>query len=413
MRRRWAIGVGIAVLAILFTGCIGSTGDGIEDASTEAPSANATNASEALPATITGLEETTSVSTEGGGNGIWVDEQRDLLLSSNGGGGLQLVDIGNETPEKLGTLGEVTARDVDLLRWDGTPYAVLAAGSAGIHVVDVSDPRAPEKVATADEYGSHNLAAVQGTPYVYDSTAVGPSGKAQGAFVPVLDLSTPEDPSWTTFSIPAQVNGRPTQSDGCHDVWVQEELDRAYCAGGGSAGMTYGHGGGETFIWNISEDPTDPEWVGLADHPSIMYHHQAVPSENGNHLYINDEFLAPNCRSMQPVESGPAVKQSTAAMWVFDISDPANPEMRSYVQNPEDTPHANCGSHFGDRIEDRNVLAWGWYGGGTMLIDVEDPANPEILDEVAADESTWDARYHDGRVYSSSASVQVLDILGE
>jgi hypothetical protein len=405
-----ALALALALLAVPVVGCIGDTGEQVDETSTE-PVENTTEDEPVLPDEIGGFAQADTLNTEGSGTGIWIDEQRDLVLSANGGGGLQIFDVSEpENAEKIGTLGDISARDVDLLRWNGTPYAVLADSSEGIHIVDTSTPSDPELVATADEYSSHNLAAVQGTPYVYDSTAAGAVAKADGsAVVPVLDLTTPSEPSWETFPIPGAVNGQPIQSDGCHDVWVSEDREMAYCAGGGGF---YTAGGGETFIWDISQSVTDPAWVGVIDNPSIMYHHQAVPSEDGNHVYINDEFLAPNCRSMQPIESGPAVEQTTAAMWIYNVSDPENPTLESYVQNPEDTPHANCGSHFGDRIDGREVLSWGWYEGGTMLIDVEDPADPVILDEIDPEGSTWDARYHEGYVYGSSGNLQVLDIVG-
>jgi hypothetical protein len=400
--RRTALLALLAGLA-LAAGCIGGSDD------LEAAESNDTDdppeaAEPVLPTEIGGLTEIASLETDGGGNGVWIDEERDLLLSTNAGAGLQIVDVADpDNPELLGTLGEVTARDVDLLRVDGTPYAVLADSAEGIHVVDVADPTAPELVATADEYASHNLAAVPGTPYVYDSTAQTQAKATGEPIVPVLDLSSPADPEWTTVEIPATVNGQPVQSDGCHDVVVRVDLGQAFCAGGGGF---YAAGGGETFVWNISEDPTDPEWVGVVDNPSIVYHHQAVASEDGDLLFINDEHLAPNCNGVS-TPAGDA-RQTTAAMWVYDISDPGSPELMDYVQVDDEDANANCGSHFGDLVDGRDLLVWGWYQGGTLLIDVSDPQDATITDRIEPIGSTWDARYHEGHVYASSGDLQVL-----
>jgi hypothetical protein len=407
MRTRLALVATALLLIVPLAGCIGDTGQDTASTDAETPTGEETPVSP-LPDEIQGLAELSTVETEGSGTGIWIDEQRDVLISANGGAGMQLYDVsdaGNAT--QLGSLGNLSARDADLLRWNETPYAILAGGGEGIHVVDITDPRSPELVVTADEYSSHNVAVVPGTPYVYDSTAVGAQNKVTDPVIPVLDLTDPGNPAWVTIEIPAQVNGQATQSDGCHDVVVRQDLGKAFCAGGGSM---YRMGGGETFIWDISEDPTSPVWEGIVDNPSIVYHHQALASQDGKLLFINDEHIESNCNG---VSQGPVdARQTTAAMWVYDISDPADPTMRSYVQVNDDEVNDNCGSHFGSLVGDRPFLAWGWYEAGTLLIDVSDPDNARIADRIGPAGSTWDAKYHEGHVYGSSGNLQVLDIVG-
>lgn len=398
------------LLLVPLVGCLGSP---TEDASTETDDPmNETDPGPVIPEELTGLSPLSTVETEGSGTGVWVDEQRDLLLSANAGAGLQIVDVSDPAgAEVVGQLGEIYARDVDLMRHGGTPLAILAGAGDGIHVVDVSDPRAPQLVSTASEWSSHNVAVVPGTPYVYDATAVGIQQKATNPVVPVLDLSDPANPAWETISIPAQVNGVATQSDGCHDVVVRPDLDQAFCAGGGSM---YRTGGGETFIWDISEDPLAPAWVGVIDNPSIIYHHQALASEDGSLLFINDEHIEQNCRR---TEAGPVTaQQTTAAMWIYDISNPSTPTLEGYLQAeaPDQDATAtegNCGSHFGDLVDGRDAVVWGWYQGGTILIDTSDPANPTILDQKAPTSGqTWEAEYHDGYVYGSSGNLDVYAI---
>lgn len=399
------------MLSVPLLGCLGSTSD---TTGTDAgpPGGDGAETAPELPETLSTLAPVTAVETDGSGTGVWVDEQRDLLLSANGGAGLQVFNISEPgTPTLVGQLGDIYARDVDLMRHDGATWAILAGGGEGIHVVDIADPREPGLVTTADEWGSHNVAVVPGTPYVYDATAVGPQGKLANPVVPVLDLSTPSQPAWHEIEIPATVAQVPTQSDGCHDVVVRVDLGQAFCAGGGSM---YRMGGGETFIWDISADPLSPEWVGVIDNPSIVYHHQALASEDGALLFINDEHIAPNCNSQDvgPLEA----QQPTAALWVYDISDPTNPALEGYLQadNPTaDTPDpdANCGSHFGDLVDGRDAVVWGWYQGGTVLIDTSDPARPVIIDQTApASGQTWEAEYHAGHVYGSSGNLEVFAI---
>jgi hypothetical protein len=410
MRSSLALATALLLITVPVVGCIGSSGTGApaEAANATDPATNESSTSP-LPEDITGLAELDTVSTEGSGTGIWIDEQRDVLVSANGGGGLQLYDVSDaDNVTKLGSVGDLSARDADILRYDGTTYAILAGSSEGIHVVDIDDPSEPEHVVSADKYGAHNVASVPGTPYIYDATAVGADGKATNPIIPVLDISNPEDPSWTTIDIPAEVNGQPTQSDGCHDVVVRQDLGKAFCAGGGSM---YAAGGGETFIWDISDDVTDPVWEGVIDNPSIMYHHQALASEDGDLLMINDEFIAPNCNgaSQGPVDA----RQTTASMWVYNISDTQNPQLMDQVQVIDEDQNANCGSHFGDLVDGREMVTWGWYEAGTLLIDISEPSDTEIVDRIDPEGSTWDAKYHDGHVYGSSGDLQVLDIVGE
>ena len=78
---------------------------------------------------------------------------------------------------------------------------------------------------------------------------------------------------------------------------------------------------------------------------------------------------------------------------------------------PVPDPMGNCGSHFGDVVDGTDFLVWGWYGGGTLLIDVSDKANPAIAQQVAPHGSIWDARYFNGHVYSADSGVSVLRVV--
>ncbi|MBW3581775.1 MAG: hypothetical protein KY455_01630 [Euryarchaeota archaeon] len=382
----------------------------------------------ALPETISGIEAVTSVGTEGGGTGIWFDEDRHLAISANGGAGLHIIDVSDPlNASVIGRLGEIYARDADFLEYNGTKYALLAGGREGIHVIDITDPTEPVLVFTAEDHPSHNVAAVPGTPYVYNAQPfvrdilvpntpsgvpnVGPTPLDTDRGSTILDISQGTNGTWTEIPFPADWDGVRLTSNGCHDVVVRTDLDRAYCAGGG---YEYREGGGETFIWDIADDPRKPKFIGMVDNPFIVYHHQAIVSEDGTILYINDEHIFPNCNR---ADAGPlSVQQPTAAMWVYDISDPADPEMLSWLQpadpnGPVPEPNGNCGSHFGDIIDGTSFLVWGWYQGGTLLIDVSDPTMPEIVQQVVPKSSVWDARYFNGHVYGSDDDLSVFRVV--
>lgn len=389
----------LLVATVALAGCV--TSDEPPNVETTAPAAEPVTTFE-LPDPITGLDPVAALDLGGGGNGIWIDEARNLLYSTNGGAGFFVVDISDpENPVQISDLPAVgSARDVDMLEWDNRTFAVLASG--GIDLVDVTDPYNPFLVWEGDGYGAHNVASVPGTPYIYDS-----SGFAPEKLIPVLDITVPEDPVWHVIEIPLTVNSLPVQSDGCHDITVRVDLGMAYCAGGGTF---YVAGGGETLIMDISKDPLNPEFIGHIDNPSIVYHHQALASEDGKFLYIDDEhIIVDNCQGADVPGLG-SRGQTTGAMWIYDISDPALPVMRSWVQ-PMVVASPNCGSHFGDLVDGAGMVVFGWYSGGTILIDVSNPDEPRVVDQLAPSGSTWDARYHNGHVYGSANSLDVLRLV--
>lgn len=399
--------VAAACMAAALAGCLA---DGPATSDVELPEEDAPS----ILGPVSGFGDAVSLELPAGGQGTWIHEG---ILYHTNGQDLHLVDVSDPTaPALLGSLDGIGARDVDILEQDGRILAFLAGSSRGMHVVDATDPSEPELITTVHmpSAGVHNLAAVPGTPYVYVS---GSSGPARA--IDVLDVTDPYDPVVHTFSIPATMRGVPVESDGCHDITVRVDLDRAFCAGGG--GMYTGLGG-ETFIWDISEEaggPTDPTWVSMMDDPRIKYHHQAFANADGTLLIVNDEFIAPNCLRVEtPLPGALDPQVPFAAAWVWDISDGSEPRMLSFVQNPAtaEAPapeHANCGSHFGDLLPDQERFVMGWYGGGTMLVDFTKPEDPQILDILAPQGATWDARYADGHVFHSSGDLLVTPLLIE
>jgi hypothetical protein len=188
------------------------------------------------------------------------------------------------------------------------------------------------------------------------------------------------------------------------------DLGWAYCAGGGE---TCGYGGG-TFVWNLTGDPTDPAWVGLVDDPRLMYHHQAIAGADGEVLYVGDESLGPNCNR----PAGEALP--TAALWAFDVWDPARPEVLGHVQadrepRPSDTVGGLglCGAHLGGRLGDTGSLTWSWWSAGTVLVDATDPSSMTIRDRVGDVGVVNDALHHAGFVYTGAEDLVVLEVTGD
>lgn len=413
------------LLAASVAGCVATD----DSPAIDNPGYEVTGQTFELPATLSGLEETKLVETEASGTGVWIDEERHLLLSAHHGTGLFITDISDPANAQiLGSVQDIYGRDVDFMTWNGSKLAIVAGAGQGIHVVNIDDPTDPFLVFSAEDNPSHNVAVVPGTPYVFNAQpyvrgwigqnvpstpagGIGPTPLDTDRGSTILDISQGTNGTWTDIPFPATWNGVPLTSNGCHDVVVRMDLGLAFCAGGG---YEYREGGGETFIWDISEDVLAPKFIGMADNPFIVYHHQAIASEDGNFLYINDEHIFPNCqRAETPLMD---VNQPTAAMWVYDITDRTSPELVSWLQAPDPSgpvpdPNGNCGSHFGDLVDGTDYLVWGWYQGGTLLIDVSDKNNPTIVAQNTLHGSAWDARYFNGHVYSGASGISILKLV--
>ncbi len=404
-----------------FAGCIGADAD---DEGYDAPEEGPGRLSRhAVPhdGPGTAFGALSSHNMQAVGQGIWIE---DGLLYGTDGSSLAITDVSDPAdPVDIGFLGDVGARDVDVLEWDGVLYAVLAGSARGMHFVDVTDPTDPVLVMTHEtEVGVHNLASVPGTPYVYVSGADGPPGSAR---IEVVDITDIDFPVSHFFAVPAEWDGVATNTDGCHDITVRVDLGRAYCAGGGGQYQT---GGGETWIWDITPEaggPLDPTWLGMMDDDRVVYNHQAMVNDDGTILIVDDENLGPNCFSadLPGMSSLDDPKVPTGAAWIWDISDETAPVLKGLVQQStvdqflaKNDPFglagaANCGSHFGDIIPGTTSFIMGWYGGGTILVDYSDPENPTIVDSIVTDSSTWDAQYHAGHVFASSGALQIAELI--
>lgn len=133
--------------------------------------------------TVTRFDPTALSSIALGGPGNGVDVSGDFVYVAAGGAGLRVVDVTNRSaPSIAATVALVgTATDV---RVDGN-RAVVTAGAAGLHVLDVTNPRLPRLLGSVDTPGSANDVRLRGNfAYVADG-----SGGLQ-----VIDVSDPAVP---------------------------------------------------------------------------------------------------------------------------------------------------------------------------------------------------------------------------
>ena len=116
-----------------------------------------------------------------GGSGNSVDVSGDHAYVAAGSAGLKIIDVGDpRAPHLASTLALAgVLNDVKLA---GT-RAYLAAGSAGLHVVDVSNPVSPRLLGTFDTPGDAQDVRVNGNlAYVADG----------GSGLQIIDVSSPE-----------------------------------------------------------------------------------------------------------------------------------------------------------------------------------------------------------------------------
>ncbi len=358
-----------------------------------------------------------------GAGGIWVFDDK-VYASGLGRGdhGFWIADI--KDPENPVLLYQAPAdsitpfsRDADIVAHDdGSITLVLATQTDGMHVWDVTDPTAPEFLARVEVNPNHNVATVPGTTFVFNSQSGG-----EGTTNDLIDLTDPAKP------VVAGTYG----THGCHDItFFQDDTRfRAYCAGID-----------RTEIWNMDGfdinadafgitiagtiEGTDSPVVGspaFGTYPVRTLHHLAIVNNDASVLIIGDEHNgggSPGTCFFYDETTG--LSTPLGALWFYDISDEASPELLSWISpasegvspNPANPPGAtpNCTAHFGQVIPGYERLVMAWYTAGVLLIDFEDPENPRIIDQVNEDGNVWDARYYNGHIFTGDIT-RGLDVL--
>ncbi|MBA0124455.1 hypothetical protein H0B56_02745 [Haloechinothrix sp. YIM 98757] len=284
--------------------------------------------------------------------------------------------------------------------------------SAGIRVIDAENPRRPSSVGFAETiHGSHNLTAVGDTGLVYNSSYnLGDPTDVDG--LSIIDVAAdPEDPPVRFLEFPdadsssahpemTNNSGTMPTSPGCHDIGLDLDHDRAFCAG-----IT------ETMIWDIS-DPRNPAIETIIHNPDVSIHHGAQANQDGDVLLVQDEWLGAagaNSGCLAP-------HQPSGTIWFYDISDPDNPQPRSYWSAPEPDPTADfCTTHFFGTFEmpidgeQHDMVVTSYYQHGVWVADFTDPASVETHAFYEPDGANfWSAYPYKGRLYANSFSPATL-----
>lgn len=200
-------------------------------------------------------------------------------------------------------------------------------------------------------------------------------------------------------------DGRPVETNQCHDITVYPEIGLA-------AGACAGNG----ILLDI-RDPANPKRIDSVNDPNYAYWHSASFSNDGKKVVFTDEWgggMGPRCRENDPNKWG--------ANAIFNLADSQKLHFASYYKMPAaQTPAENCVAHNGSLVPvpGRDIKIQAWYQGGISIMDFTDPREPveigyfdrgPIDDKMLVMGGTWSAYWYNGAVYSSEIA-RGLDVL--
>ncbi len=288
-------------------------------------------------------------------------------------------------------------------------------GWEGIRIFDVSNPADPKFVKSVyTDCGSHtnNIIpdpannrllvyvlsyALRGGPTCGEPDLPGSPGNGQISIVEV-PLDRPQD-AFVVNVVPIPVNQTFDDlvslglgaTDGCHDVqfFLELGLAAAACL---SEGQT----------WDIS-DPANPMIIEHFDNDDIEIWHSATFTWDAETIVFGDESIFGSCQSPSDMHG---------RLWFYATSDTIDGDgladpLGSFLI-PRLQPGEYCSAHLFNvlpRRDGMNFLASSWYGGGTSVIDFNDPANAfEIAyydAQVPVPSSTWSTYWFNGFIYAN------------
>lgn len=320
----------------------------------------------------------------------------------------------------------------------GTPPGLPAAEKdrfRGVRIFDISDITKPKQVAAIQSCrGSHTHTLVTDPKdpaniYVYNQGAsyVRPNAELAGC----SDGTPDKNPNLSRYSIDiikvplaapqnAKIiasprlfsddkgkinaltdggshanNGRPEETDHCHDITAYPEIGLA-------AGACSGNG----ILLDI-KDPANPKRIEAVNDPNYAYWHSASFSNDGKKVVYTDEWGGgggARCRETDPNKWG--------ANAIFNLKDNKLTFANYYKLPAAQSATENCVAHNGSLIPvpGRDLKIQAWYQGGVSIMEFTDPANPvEIgyFDRGPIDANmlimggSWSVYWYNGKMYSS------------
>lgn len=392
----------LVLAALLLAGCVASPAP---DAASS-PGAARDDAggglllsSDAAIASASGLTVVANASAPGG-YALRVHEDRAYVATFSSLEGVSVFDVSDPlNPTHLGGIPGQLARSVDVLDWGARVGVAISTGS-DLQVWELTDPTDPVLLASLG-FPSHNVVVHPGANLVYNARNI---QDGVGGVMEIVNASDPDaivlERTWR-FE-PFAADGSVVHNQGCHDLTVWPEQERAYCA-------AYE----QTLVMDVA-DPAHPVILSAITNPLITDHHTAFPILNHTVLVVSDEWLANLAWGCLGHGLAQLPELPVGALWFYDLTTPT-PEVISYVAGPRLPPepwfvehgvNAMCTSHNGQELgEGTGLIAYGWFRAGITLIDASDPAAPVLLDVVDYGGAVGDARWHRGHVLAADDRV--------
>lgn len=300
---------------------------------------------------------------------------------------------------------------------DGLEALKTVPTGAGIWIFDATDPANPVLVHSVGEGGiqptqqltqaTHNISLNPREGLVYYSTAGFHTNPVWGAFSLKGDVTQNTSIEHPMGVLAGRSDGT-AGADGCHDQGLAFDVVDAT---GAERDFVFCAAIGNTLIWDITEDPTNPVHVSTIVNPSINIHHGARLAPDGHTLLLNDELggaAAGVCTGGAP----------TGTQFAYDISVPEAPVAIGYGATDElqsDTNLSACTSHFYNFIspeqnaDAKQLSVTGWYRSGAVIHDFTRaagvaPVGPAPVHARATPDNAamWTAYAHRGYIYSAS-----------
>lgn len=197
--------------------------------------------------------------------------------------------------------------------------------------------------------------------------------------------------------------GRPEETDQCHDITVYSQLGLA-------AGACSGNG----ILLDI-KDPANPKRIDAVNDKNYAYWHSASFSNDGKKVVFTDEWgggMGARCRETDPNVWG--------ANAIFNLKDGKLAFANYYKLPAAQGSTENCVAHNGSLIPvpGRDLKIQAWYQGGISVMDFTDATNPveiayfdrgPIDAKMTVMGGSWSAYWYNGKIYSSEIA-RGLDI---
>ncbi len=190
-------------------------------------------------------------------------------------------------------------------------------------------------------------------------------------------------------------DGRPRDTDQCHDITVFSDIGLA-------AGACSGNG----ILLDI-KDPVNPKRLDAVNDPNYAYWHSASFSNDGKKVVFTDEWgggLAARCRANDPNKWG--------ANAIFHLQD-NKLKFASYYKLPAaQGDNENCVAHNGSLVPvpGRDIKVQAWYQGGISVMDFTDAERPveiayfdrgPVYPDRLVLGGHWSAYWYNGHIYGS------------